>query len=123
MNGLLSVLLRHIADEIFKNESLEVIKMYLAGIIKNNNERISEIKEVNDRVDLVNLLRHQYSLSNVIRLRYLAQNCKCETEHIMTELDELVERRDEFYGKILAKDFAKKAIKDHEKGNTESTVS
>lgn len=123
MNGQLSILLTHVADEIFKNESLEVIKMYLVGIKPSNNERIREIKEVNDRVDLINLLRHQYSLSNVIHLRDLAQNCRFKTEHIMTELDGLVKRRDEFYDEILAKDFAKKAIEDHKKGNTESTVS
>lgn len=123
MNGQLSILLTHVADEIFKNKSLEVIKMYLVGIKPSNNERIREIKEVNDRVDLINLLRHQYSLSNVIHLRDLAQNCRFKTENIMTELDGLVKRRDEFYDEILAKDFAKKAIEDHKKGNTESTVS
>lgn len=123
MNGKLSLLLTHVADKVFKNESLEVIKMYLVGIKPNNDERIREIKKVNDRVDLINLLRHQYSLSNIKHLSDLAQNCECKTEHIMTELDELVNRREKFYGEILAKEFAKKAIEDHKKGNTESTVS
>ena len=122
MNGQLSILLTHIADEIFENKSLEVIKKYLVGIKPSSNERIKEIKEVNDGVDLINLLRHQYSLSNVIHLRDLVQNCKCKTKDIMTELDGLVERRDKFYG-VLAKEFAKKAIEDHGKTNTESTVS
>lgn len=111
-------LLKRAIKKIFATNSLTDVKVFLTGI---NRSMIKAIKETNDEVQLMALLRNCFSLSNISTLKEFFEDC--EIEHDAQELDKLLKDRDAFYKKILAKDFALKAIEISKKCSTDSTVS
>ena len=98
-------LLKRAIKKIFATNSLTDVKVFLTGI---NRSMIKAIKETNDEVQLMALLRNCFLLSNISTLKEFFEDC--EIEHDAQELDKLLKDRDAFYKKILAKDFALKAI-------------
>uniref|UniRef100_A0A1X7T4S4 Death domain-containing protein n=1 Tax=Amphimedon queenslandica TaxID=400682 RepID=A0A1X7T4S4_AMPQE len=88
--------------------SFEVIRLCLTGLYRDDKKIIHE---TNSKIDLMALLRSYYSLSNVSALKDFAERCKIKYDS--QELDALLKRLNTFYEKILATDFAKKAIEDH----------
>ena len=123
MNQKLSKVLTFVIKDIFKKQSLDDTKVYLAGIHRKNSEMIKRIKEAVDKVDLMTLLRSYFSLSNVSALKEFVDDL--EIEYDSKELEDLLKRRNTFYENILAKDFAKKAIEvaDHKTCKTDLIVS
>ena len=118
MNRKLSKVLTFIIKDIFNEQSLDDIKMYLTGL---HPENVQKIKGTLDKFDLMALLRSYFSLSNVSALKEFIQDLKLTDD--LQELEDLLKRRNTFCENILAKDFAKKAIEDHKMGKTDSIVS
>ena len=83
--------------------------MHLTGLHPNIN--LEMIQNANN-VTLMPLLKSYFSISNLAALKDFVQCCKAKG--IAQELDDLLKKQQRFYKNILAKDFAKKAIQDHQ---------
>ena len=102
-----ATILKRFARQVFKEkEKLKDVKMSLVGIMPS---RRKEINAVDDETDLIQVLRDYCSLSKFQILTNLAEDLKMAD--ITEELNQFEEERDKLYKEILAKDFAKRAIK------------
>ena len=117
MNCEFSFILIELTDEILEKKLLSKLKSYLigAGI---QSER--EIKQVCHKLDVIRLLRKYFFVSNFGTLLTFAQRYEMKSRK---RLEAFAEKRDKLYEVILAKDFAKEAIEDHEKMECHGEVS
>ena len=94
--------LSQILNSVIRAIPLEDIEMQLASWLA--------IKKISEGFNLMSLLKSYFSLSNFPALRDFIQHCKIN-DSIRKKLNKLLEglslRRNRFYEKILAKDFAK----------------
>ena len=118
MDRKFSNILNRAIKEIFAENLLDDVKVSLAGIYRSMTKAI---EETNNKVQLMALLRNCFSLSNISTLKEFFEQWKIK--HSAHELDELLKNRDAIYKKILAKDFASKAIEIYEDSERCSTVS
>ena len=104
-----------------KDELFEIIASAIIDVSLNNiqnflivrNKKIEKmIGEVPDKKIMTGFCTTYFSLSNVTALKELAQCCK--VDHIANRFNALLKKRNIFYEKILAKDFAMKSIVDHD---------
>ena len=100
-------ILKRFVIQIFKEkEKLKDVQMSLVGISPSNKK---EINAVDDETDLIQVLRDYCSLWKIQILTGLAEDMKMAD--ITEELNEFEKKRDKLYKEILAKDFARSAIK------------
>ena len=96
------------------------IKVRLIGNV--HNKKIEEMIKAtpSDDAEMMGLFKSLFSLSNVAALKSLVQ----DQDPIAKNFNLLLKKQNQFYESILAKDFAKKAIEDHQETNeTNATVS
>ena len=107
MTTKFAIILKHFVIQIFKEkEKLKDVQIFLVGISPSNKK---EINEVHDEIDLIQVLRDYCSLSKLQILISLAEDMKMAD--IIEELNQFEKKREELYKEILAKDFARSAIK------------
>ena len=117
MNNEFSFILDEFTDEIIKKKLLlKKLKSYLIGA----GIQPEEIEQVCYNLDLFKLLRKYFFISNFGTLLTFAQRYEMKSRE---KLEAFAEKRDKLYKKILAKDFAKKAIEDHKKMEYHGEVS
>ena len=94
--------LSQILNSVIRAVPLEDIEMQLASWLA--------IRKISEGFDLMPLLNSYFSLSNLAALRDFVQRCKIN-DSTRKKLNKLLKglslRRNRFYEKILAKDFAK----------------
>ena len=128
MNDRFSLVLSKFADEIIEGKSLEDFKAFLLGRSPNQSEgreregtdREDEIMKVCNKLGLVSLLRKYFFLSNFGALLLFAEEYNFVASQKLLDFSGKI---DDLYSKILANDFAKKAIEDHEKKEYHGEVS
>uniref|UniRef100_A0A1X7SNK3 Death domain-containing protein n=1 Tax=Amphimedon queenslandica TaxID=400682 RepID=A0A1X7SNK3_AMPQE len=101
-------ILKRFVFEVFKEreEKLKGVQVSLVSISPSNRK---EIDEVDSETGLTAVLRNYCSLSKFQVLTTLAKDMKMTD--ITDELNQFEEKRKKLYKEILAKDFAKSAIK------------
>lgn len=113
MNDMFAKNLLKVVDAVLVdtdvNDAMGKVRCYLSAL---HSEWCTEIKVVTGRESLIAFLRKYSSLSNFDLLKRLAKNF--ELTESTTVLEEFTNKRDDFYKRILAVDFAKRAIKDHD---------
>ena len=117
MNDEFSFILIDLTDEIIKKKLLDNLKSFLVGARILPKE---EIKQVCKKLDVIDLLRKCFFVSNFGTLLRFSQRHKMKSNE---KIEAFAKKRDDLYCKILAKDFAKKAIEDHEKMECHGEVS
>ena len=117
MNDEFSFVLIELTDEMLQKKLLSKLKSYLIGAGIHSEERI---KQVCHKVDVIRLLRKYFFVSNFGTLLTFAQRYEMKSRK---RLEAFAKKRDKLYKKILAKDFARKAIEDHEKMECHGEVS
>ena len=128
MNDEFAFILDEFTDEIIENNLLERLKRYLLQRLynhpdtseKDDEEREAEITQVHNEFSLTKLLRKHFFVSNFGTLLTFARRHKMKSEK---EFEAFAEERDDLYDKILAKDFARQAIEDHERMECHGEVS
>ena len=129
MNDDFALILDEFTDEIIENNLLEKLKSFLLARFrsshsdtneKDDEERGGEITQVHRKFDLISLLRKYFFVSNFGTLITFARRHKMKSKK---EFEAFAKERDDLYDKILAKDFARQAIEDHEKMECHGEVS
>ena len=128
MNDDFALILDEFTDEIIEKNLLEKLKKYLLKRLykysdineKDDKEREAEITQVHNDFSLFNLLQKYFFVSNFGTLLTFARRHKMESKKIF---ETFAKERDDLYNKILAKDFAKKAIEDHKRMECHGEVS
>ena len=128
MNDDFALILDELIDEIIEENLLERLKRYLLQRLcnhsdtseKDDEEKEAEITQVHSELDLVKLLPKYFFVSNFGTLLTFAQRHKMKSNE---KFEAFAKERDDLYNKILAKDFAKKAIEDHKKMECHGEVS
>ena len=122
------LILDEFTDEIIENNLLERLKRYLLPRLynhpdtseKDDEEKEAEIIKVHNEFGLSKLLRKYFFVSNFGTLLTFARHHKMKSEK---EFEAFTKERDDVYEKILAKDFARKAIEDHKRKECRGEVS
>ena len=122
------LILDEFTDEIIENNLLEKLKRYLLPRLykysdtseKDDEEREAEITKVHNEFGLSKLLRKYFFVSNFGILLTFARHHKMKSKK---EFEAFAKERDDVYEKILAKDFARKAIEDHKRMECHGEVS
>ena len=108
-------ILDKLTKEIIEKKLLDNLKSFLVGARILPKE---EIEQVCYKSDLFELLQKHFFVSNFGTLLTFAQH------HKMNEkFEAFAKERDDLYNKILAEDFAKKAIEDHKRVECHGEVS
>ena len=100
-----TTILTQFVIQVFKSEKMKVIQLLLVGISPKNKK---EINEVHDETGLMVVLRQYCSLSEFQILASLAKNMKMAD--IIEELNQLENKRENLYLRILREGFAESAI-------------
>lgn len=105
-------LLKYAVNQIFKEKAkfLNDMKLYLICESPKDEE---SIKLISDEFALIGYLKKYCFVSNFGLLIAFAKSL--EMTSITEKIEEFKQKRNELYKKILARDFAQRAIKDHEK--------
>ena len=106
MDNELEDLIIHFAKEVFRMKLLNELKPKMLCRWRLTKKEMDDLK---DKCDLTILLRSHCFLWEFDALKILTKEAKLTD--ITKKLTKLEEKRNEMYKKILAKDFAKKAIK------------
>ena len=121
------LILDEFTDEIIENNLLEKLKRYLLPRLYNysdtnekDEEREAEITQVHNEFGLSKLLRKYLFVSNFGILLTFARHHKMKSKK---EFEAFAKERDDLYNKVLAKDFARKAIEDHKRMECHGEVS
>ena len=117
MNDEFSFILIDLTDEIIEKGLLDNLKSFLVGARILPKE---EIKQVCEKLDVIDLLRKCFFVSNFGTLLRFSQRHKMKSNE---KFEAFAKERDDLYSKVLAKDFAKKAIEDHKKMECHGEVS
>ena len=118
MNEEFAFILNEFTDEIIKKKKLlDNLKSHL---IAANILSKEEIEQVHSKLDLINLLRKHFFVSNFGTLLTFARRHKMKSNE---KFKAFAKERDDLYSKVLAKDFAQKAIEDHKKMECHGEVS
>ena len=123
-----TLILDEFIDEIIEKKLLERLKRYLLQRLynhpdtseKDDEEKEAEITKVHNEFGLSRLLRKYFFVSNFGTLLTFARHHKMKSND---EFETFAKKRDDLYEKILAKDFARKAIEDHKRVECHGEVS
>ena len=118
MNNEFSLILNEFTREIVKEKDLlDDLQAYLIGTRFLPKE---EIEQAHSKNDLIDLLRKYFFVSNFGTLLTFAQSYEMKSKK---KFEAFAEKRDDLYKKVLAEDFARKAIEDHKKMECHGEVS
>ena len=117
MNHDFAFILNKLTDEIIEKKLLDNLKSFLVGARILPKE---EIEQVCYKSDLFELLQKYFFVSNFGTLLTFARRHKMKSNE---KFKAFAKERDDLYSKVLAKDFAQKAIEDHEKMECHGEVS
>ena len=128
MNDEFAFILDEFTDEIIEKKLLERLKRYLLQRLynhpdtseKDDKEKEAEITKVRNEFGLTKLLRKYFFVSNFGTLLTFARHHKMKSKK---EFEDFAKERDDLYNKVLAKDFARKAIEDHKRMEYHGEVS
>ena len=129
MNDDFALILDKFTDEIIEENLLEKLKSFLLARFKSSHsdtnekddeEREAEITQVRNEFSLTKLLLKYFFVSNFGTLLTFAQHRKMKSSK---KFKAFAKERDDLYNKVLAKDFAQKAIEDHKKMECHGEVS
>ena len=128
MNDDFALILDKFTDEIIEENLLERLKRYLLQRLynhpdtseKDDEEKEAEITKVHNEFGLTRLLRKYFFVSNFGTLLTFARHHKMKSNK---KFEAFAKERDDLYNKVLAKDFAKKAIEDHKRMECHGEVS
>ena len=117
MNDEFSFILDELIDEIIEKGLLDKLKSFLVGARILPKE---EIKQVCEKLDIIDLLRKCFFVSNFETLLRFSQHHEMKSKE---KIEAFAKERDGLYCKILAEEFAKKAIEDHKRKEYHGEVS
>ena len=118
MNEEFAFILDEFTKKIIKKKKL--VDNLKSHLIAANILSKEEIEQVHSKLDLINLLRKHFFVSNFGTLLTFARHHKMK---IAKEFEAFEKERDDLYSKVLAKDFARKAIEDHKSMECHGEVS
>lgn len=118
MNGKFAGFFVRVVQAVLVDNPIDAVKKFLVSFEPGAKE---ELEAVNSDYDLIAYLRERCHLSNFeVFLELLLQHLKLEI--FKNEINTFTKERDNFYERILAEDFAKQAIKDHEMSDDQREV-